>query len=371
MKSKKKCRIISLMVICVIICSVFTGLTGCGKKVEAPKATTKKVTTQTITDDAGRKVTIPIKIKKCYYTSPIGMIMVYSLAPDKMAGWSMQLTDNEKKFIPAKYASLPFLGGLQMNGKINTEELVKVKPDVIFSVGPDAIDQTTVSTANKLQEQLKIPVIVIDNSDKKIDKAYALMGKILGAQDRAKKLAAYCTSTIKEVTAATKNIPKEKRVNVYYAEGPKGLQTEPTGSSHALVLDMVNANNVAKVQVKNGSGMSDVSMEQVLSWNPDVIISWGKDAGGASDLIKTSSDWKNINAVKDGKIYEIPNSPFNWFDRPPSVNRFLGLKWLAATLYPNNYKVNMVKEVKNFYSLFYHANISDNDAKALLKNSIK
>ncbi|MBV7276016.1 ABC transporter substrate-binding protein [Clostridium sp. PL3] len=363
---KKKSRITFLLILSMIICSVFFNLTGCEKKVEAPKAAT-----QTITDDAGRKVTIPEKINKCYYTSPIGMIMVYSLAPDKMAGWSMKLTDNEKKYIPSKYTSLPFLGGLQMNGKINVEELAKVKPDVIFSVGPDAIDKTSVSTADKLQQQLNIPVIVVDSNIEKIDKAYALMGKILGAEDKAKELADYCNNTVNEVKAATKDIPKEKRVNVYYAEGPKGLATEAPGSSHALVLDMAKGNNVAKVQSKGGSGMSEVSMEQVLSWNPDVIISWGTDAGGACDLIKTSQDWKNINAVKNGKIYEIPNSPFNWFDRPPSVNRYLGLKWLATTLYPDSYKVDMVKEVKSFYSLFYHADISDDDAKALLKNSVK
>ncbi|AZV57405.1 ABC transporter substrate-binding protein [Clostridium sp. AWRP] len=363
---KKKSKIFPIMMIFLLICSVFFSLTGCGKKAETPKATT-----QTITDDAGRKVTIPKKINKCYYTSPIGMIMVYSLAPDKMAGLSMKLTDSEKKYIPSKYTSLPLLGGLQMNGNINTEQLAKVKPDVIFSIGPDDINKASVSTADKLQQQINIPVVVINSSFEKIDKAYALMGKILGAEDKAKELTNYCTDTVKEVTEATKNIPKEKRANVYYAEGPKGLTTEPSGSSHALVLDMVNGNNVAKVKAKPGSGMSDVSMEQVLSWNPDVILSWGKDDGGASDLIKTSEEWKNINAVKNGKIYEIPSLPFNWFDRPPSVNRYLGLKWLAATLYPDVYKVDMVKEVEKFYSLFYHIDISDNDAKALLNNSAK
>ena len=144
----------------------------------------------------------------------------------------MQLTDNDKKYIPKKYQSLPFLGGLQMNGKINTEELMKAKPDVIFSIGPDAIDQTSVSTADKLQQQLNIPVIVIDSNVDKMAKAYETMGKLLGVEDRAKELADYCSNTVKEVTAATKDIPKEKRVSVYYAEGPKGLATEPTGSSH-------------------------------------------------------------------------------------------------------------------------------------------
>lgn len=360
----RKNKIASVLLILVMIFSLL--VTGCGTQSASQP---QQPTTQTITDHAGRSVTIPAKVNKCYYTSPLGMIMVYSLAPDKMVGWSMQLTDKEKKYIPEKYWSLPFLGGLQMNGKINTEELLKAKPDVIFSVGPDPMTDTTKSDADKLQQQLNIPVIVVDGDIKSTEKAYSFMGKILGVEDKAKELAAYCTKTMNEVTAATKDIPDNKKVKVYYAEGPKGLSTEPKGGSHALVLDLVNGNNVAQVAAKGGSGMSDVSLEQVLKWNPDVILSWGVDAGGAYDLIRTSGDWKNINAVKNNKVIEIPNYPYNWFDRPPSVNRFLGLKWLASTLYPDYYHVDMVKEVKDFYSLFYHVNLSDDDAKGLLKNS--
>ncbi|MGI6119444.1 MAG: ABC transporter substrate-binding protein [Desulfosporosinus sp.] len=357
----KEKKLVSLFILLIMVCSLFT---GCGTKDAA-----QQPTTQTITDHAGRSVTIPAQITKCYYTSPLGMIMIYTLAPDTMVGWSMQLTDKEKKYIPEKYHSLPFLGGQQANAKFNTEELLKANPDVIFSVGPDALTDTTVSNADKLQEQLNIPVIVVDGDIKSTEKAYTFIGKLLGVEEKAKELAAYCTNTMQEVTAATQAMPEEKRVNVYYAEGPKGLATEPKGSSHAIVLDMVKGNNVAQVAAKGGSGMSNVSMEQVLKWNPDVILSWGVDKGGAYDLIRTSEDWKNINAVKNDKVYEIPNYPFNWFDRPPSVNRFLGLKWLAATLYPDTYQVDMVKEVKNFYSLFYHVDLSDADAKDLLKNS--
>ncbi|MEA4902960.1 ABC transporter substrate-binding protein [Desulfitobacterium sp.] len=360
----RKNKMVSVVLMAAMIFSLL--LTGCGSQSASQP---QQPTTQTITDHAGRTVTIPAQINRCYYTSPLGMIMVYSLAPDKMVGWSMKLTDKEKKYIPEQYSSLPFLGGLQMNGKINTEELLKAKPDVIFSVGPDPLSDTNKSDADKLQQQLNIPVLVVDGDIRSTEKAYTFIGQILGVEDKAQELAAYCTKTLNEVTAATQSIPEDKRVKFYYAEGPKGLATEPKGGSHALVLDLVNGNNVAQVTAKGGGGMSDVSLEQVLKWNPDVILSWGVDAGGAYDLIRTSEDWKNINAVKNNKVIEIPNYPFNWFDRPPSVNRFLGLKWLANTFYPDYYKVDMVKEVKEFYALFYHANLSDDDAKDLLKNS--
>lgn len=371
MMKTKKTKLVALVVAMVMVLSL---ITGCGAQNTAqqqpnPQEQQQQPTTQTITDDAGRVVTIPALVERCYYTSPLGMMLIYPIAPEKMVGWPMKLTDKQKKYIPEKYISLPFLGGLQMNGKINTEELVKADPQVIFSVSPDMITDTMKSDADKLQAQLNIPVIVVNGDTSRTEEAFVFIGKILGVEDKAKELAKYCTDAMNEVKAATKDIADDKKVKVYYAEGPKGLATEPKGGSHALVLDWINSLNVAEIASKGGSGMSEVSLEQVLKWNPDVIISWGADAGGAYDFIRTSEDWKNIKAVKNNQIFEIPNYPFNWVDRPPSVNRFLGMKWLANTLYPDYYQVDMVKEVKGYYSLFYHVDISDTDAKELLTNS--
>lgn len=347
-------------------------LMGCGssssqkdkrENIQAAQQTAER----TITDHAGRTVKVPAKVDKVYFTSILGQIMVYTLAPEKMAGWTVQLSDEMKKYIPPQYHGLPYLGGQQMNAKLNVEEIAKVKPDVIFSVG--STDETAKSEADKLQQQLNIPVVVVDGDLRNTAKAYALLGEILGVEERAKKLADYCSQTLKDVAEKTKAIPKEKRVRVYYAEGPEGLATEPKGSSHALLLDLVNAENVAQVPQKGAAGMSSVSLEQVLKWNPDVILAWSSERGGAYDKILTRPDWQRIKAVKDKRVYAIPAYPFNWFDRPPSVNRILGLKWLAALLYPDVYKVDIVKETKEFYKLFYHVDLSDKDVKELLKNA--
>ncbi|MDD2373187.1 MAG: ABC transporter substrate-binding protein, partial [Syntrophomonadaceae bacterium] len=118
-RGKVKTAIIATMMF-ILICTLFTGCSS--KKItQTPPA---QPTEQTIIDHAGRSVTIPANIEKVYYTSPIGMIMVYTMAPEKMAGSSMQLSDNEKKYLLPQVKELPYLGGLQMNAKINTEELV-------------------------------------------------------------------------------------------------------------------------------------------------------------------------------------------------------------------------------------------------------
>ena len=363
MNKQGKFKAIAILTLLLLMISSI--LTGCGAKKAA-----EQPQVQTITDQAGRKVTIPSKINKVYFTSPIGQIMVYVLAPDKMAGWTMQLSDNDKKYILPQYRDLPYLGGLQMNAKINTEELVKANPDLILNVGTDLINDQTISDSDKLQQQLNIPVVVVDGSIANTEKSLTFVGQLLGAEDKAKEISAYCTNSLSEVLKVTKSIPEAQRARVYYAEGPQGLATEPTGSSHAELLDILNMVNVAQTTNKIGGGMSSVSLEQVLKWNPDIILAWCTDRGGAYDQILSSPDWKNINAVKNKKVYEIPNAPYNWFDRPPSIARFLGLKWLTATLYPDYYKIDMMKETRDFYKLFYHIDLTDEDAKGLLKNSL-
>ena len=356
----------TMTVLALILLMLSTVLTGCAQKgPETPAPTTK-----TITDQAGRQVTIPAAIDKVYFTNPIGQIMVYVLAPDKMAGWTMQLSDNEKKYILPQYTELPYLGGMQMNAKINTEELVKAAPDVIFNVGTEPANDNSITSSDKLQEQINIPVLYVDGRLENTEAALTFIGDLLGVPDRAKEIIAYCNKTLDETTTATKDIPADKKVRVYYAEGPKGLSTEPSGSPHARLLDVLNITNVAMVDIAGQTGMSAVSLEQVLAWNPDVILSWGADRGGAYDLILSDPDWQNINAVKNNQVYEVPNYPFNWFDRPPSISRFLGLKWVASTIYPDYYQTDMVKETKDFYKLFYHIDIGDDEAQALLKTSI-
>ena len=89
----------------------------------------------------------------------------------------------------------------------------------------------------------------------------------------------------------------------------------------------------------------------------------------ADEIIHTDEKWSHISAVKNGRVYTMPNAPFAWCDRPPGVNRFLGVQWIANMLYLDRYDVDMVEEVKNFYSFLYSVDITDDDARELHGNS--
>lgn len=343
--------------------------TGSAAQAASPSVAAEGGKTRTITDMAGRTITIPSEIKKAYTTSQIGIIVLYTLNPDKLAGWGFALTDNDREFIDPKYFGLPVLGTWSgKNGTGNIEEIIRIHPDIILSIG--TIDDSQKTLSDKIQEQTGIPVVMADGPLDKLDRMYEMVGDIMGEQARAKELSDYCSETVNGIKAITAKVPQDKRVKVYYAEGPKGLETDPKGSFHTQVLDLVNGVNAADVPMQSGFGRTAVSLEQLLKWDPEVIIAgYDKDAkAGFFNDIYNTSEWKGIKAVRNKKVYSIPNRPFDWFDRPPSVNRIIGVKWLANLLYPQYVKLDMESEVKVFYEKFYHKKLTEQETKKLLAN---
>lgn len=353
--------------ISIILISIL--LTACGKELTRFNSTV--IAKREITDMIGRKVTIPSDVKKVYATSAVGTIFVYSIDPSKLIGQA-GMSAKDSKYVLEQYRNLPVLGG--MNGAENNnavrEKVVKAAPDIILSTTMEASDDVAAaSNADILQEQLGIPVIVFTSNLSQLDKTYEFMGELLGDKERAKVLANYCRNTISEIKLSVAKIPEEKRLRVYYAEGETGLNTIADGSRHNEVLDFVQGINVAKVPMD--VGQAAVSLEKVMFWNPDVILV-GKmkgEEGNLPEFIKDNSSWKNIKAVKEHQVYKIPNQPFSWLDRPPSINRIIGIKWLANLLYADYVKIDIKAETKNFYRIFYHYELTEQEVEDLLKYS--
>lgn len=113
-----------------------------------------------ITDMAGRTVVLSENVEKVFSTGAVGTILLYSLDPDKMVGWNYDLRDGEKRFIAEEYHDLPNLGGAGKES-MNAEEVLKVDPDVLITMGK--IDDTTISEVDEMQEQLGKPVVLLDD----------------------------------------------------------------------------------------------------------------------------------------------------------------------------------------------------------------
>lgn len=332
-----------------------------------------------ITDMVGREISIPTKIDRIFSVNNTGTVLCYCLAPDKVIGWNSKLNNNMKKYIKGKAASLPVLGTLYGNTTANAslEEIMLAAPDIIIFMAP-RITNKVIKSADQIQNKLKIPVIIVDGQLKNTDKTLKFLGPILGEEERVDKLANYFSNLYQEVIEVAAQIKDDDKVNVYYARGNNGLTTEIKGSPNTETLRLVGANNVAKLDVdsENFSGLAGnytVAMEQLLIWNPDIII-----VGGGfytdSELynnIKKKENWQNIKAVANNQIYFVPTAPFNWFDRPPSLNKILGIIWAAEIIYPDQYSFDIRNEVKEFYSLFYNYDLNEIELNQLLAYTIK
>jgi iron complex transport system substrate-binding protein len=100
-----------------------------------------------------------------------------------------------------------------------------------------------------------------------------------------------------------------------------------------------------------------------MLYNPDVIVA---QESMFTEKVYSDPAWRNVKAVREHKVYLIPRTPLNWFDRPPSFMRFLGLEWLTSKLYPREFPVNMSAETRKFYSIFLGVELSDSDVREIL-----
>lgn len=322
-------------------------------------------------DMAGRTVIVPRKIRKAFGMSPVGTVLLYTLSPELLAGWNYQPDPGELAFYPEPYRHLPVLGGwFGKNNTANLETIIQAHPDVLISMG----DPMGVAMADRVQQQTHIPVVYLDGSLEKLPDAYLKAGELLGNPARAADLAAECRRTLDEVANKVAAIPAARRRRVYYAEGPTGLETEPGNSMHSEALIFGGAQNVAAVPNQQGYGHTPVSMEQVLAWNPDVVVSGYDHTSSPGEFYRTvwtNDAWQMVRAVRNHEVYEVPQYPFNWMDRPPSVNRIIGIRWIANLLYPDVFHDDMRAATRHFYAKFYHWQLTDAELDRLLATSTR
>ncbi len=333
----------------------------------ATETVTEEPTTRTIVDDAGRTVEIPATINKVLCCGPVECILTYMLAPEKLGGWCVLPNSTEgANYFDTQYANLPVVGGWYGKSTGNYETFISLEPDLIL----DSYVTTVEERQNKFGSIPVVGINVFDTYDT-MPQSILKLGEILGVEERAQNLVDYYTEAGNYVASVLANITEEDKVTVYYAEGDGGLSTDPSGSPHTKLIDFCGGSNVAVVEDQTGYGMTSVSMEQILLWNPDVIIIGRAADATLYDQILSDPIWGNLQAVKDGRVYLRPNNPFSWFDGPSGMNEIIGIYWMIQTLYPEFCAdLDLKAKVQEFYLDFYHYSLTDADYDALMANTI-
>jgi iron complex transport system substrate-binding protein len=319
---------------------------------------------RTIADAARRKVEVPGEVSRVFAAGPPAAIMLFTLAPDLLLGWTSEFRPAEKDFVPRRYADLPGVGRITGRGNTaNLETVLALKPDLIVDYG--TVDPTYVSLANRVQQQTGIPYILLDGKFDRIAESYTLLGEAVDRRDAADGHAAYANNLLRALDRAIGAIAADKRPRVYYARGPAGLQTGAAGSINTEIIERAGAVNVAAAM--GPGGLVNVSLEQVLGWNPDTILTIDPSF---HQRALSDSAWKDVKAVRDKRVFLSPNLPFGWIDFPPAVNRLLGLQWLAHLFYPQAFPDDLRPIVADFHRRFYHRVPTDAQLDKLLAHAL-
>ena len=355
---KKTQRLLALLLALVMALS----LAACGAQ-SAPVDENTAPETRVFTDSVGREVTVPVQIDQVAVSGPMAQIVLFALCPDKLVGISNAWDESAAQYLDTEYYNLPLLGQLYGGkGELNLETLLESGAQVVIDVG-EAKDGIA-EDPDALQEQTTIPFVHISATLATMDETYTMLGDLLGMPDEAKALADYCRSTYDRALTIADSVEK---ANLLYITGDAGLNVIAQGAYHAEVIDLLS-NNLAVVDEPSSKGTgNEVDMEQILNWNPDVIL-FAPDS--IYDTVAEDAAWQGVTAIQNGAYYEVPMGPYNWMGFPPSVQRLLGMLWMAKVLYPAAADFDLYTEAAQYFKLFYHCDLTREQYDALVANSL-
>jgi iron complex transport system substrate-binding protein len=307
-----------------------------------------------VKDATGRIVTVPDRVERIMASGPTAAVVLYVLAPEKMVGWPSAPRPNEREFILPAARDLPEFGRLTGRGDTaNVEVVLKAKPDVIFDFG--SVSPTFASLAERVQQQTDLPYLLFSGRLDQTAASLRALGQAFGVSTRAEAVARYVEETDRLLDERLKDIPQSARKRVYLARQPNGLETGLQGSINTEIIERAGGINVAERTTGRG-GIANVSLEQLIAWGPDTIITW--DANFFARVYEDPA-WASIPAVANKRVFQAPRLPFGWIDAPPSINRTIGLRWIAGLLYPEKFREDIRVAARDFIKLFYQADVTD------------
>jgi len=316
---------------------------------------------KTVTDRNGRTVRVPVDPKRiaCFFGPSYEKVFLLGSADRvaamslKQSTWAHKLNPDLKKVVVMPSYTDP-----------DVERLLHLGIDLVFYW------QWPQQTAR--MASAGIPVVCPydgagnPGSSAGFMRAYKqemrFYGQVLG--EKARKIAeSYCSyydSKMARIVAISSKIPDNRRPSVYYITGRNVFATQGGAGTSRWLLEMAGARMVSRDLNRN---FLDVTMEQVIAWDPEVIL-----VGGLTtpDAIRNDPRWKTIRAVRHNRVYTCPEGVFIWGHGSSEGHLFV--LWLAKVLHPERFRsFDLVRETREYFSRFYHYPLTEAEAHRILK----
>lgn len=306
-------------------------------------------------DSAAREVALPKHVRRVLPTGNPAAAAVFCVARDRLLGWPEPIPGQSPP-ITTRIPAAPRLTPYDFENSLHAVRTSE--PELILDFGTCA--PAFIDFAKRLQTETGIPVAIVDGHLTETPETLSLLGRIFDAAPRAEEL----TREWHRIWSGVNEACASKRVapSVHYAIGAAGEKTVRRGSIHLESLAILGANNVAEVESGDG-GRVRVDPRDVAAWNPDMILTIDPAFyAGAAEL----EVWGDIDAIRNGRLYLAPAPILSWFDFPPSINRIIGLAWLARLFYGNAYHGDIVEDAERFHRIFYDTPLEAEALAAML-----
>lgn len=326
-------------------------------------AVTPVLADRTVTDQLGRQITLPDSVNRVVVLQHQTLNLLVQLnAADDIVGvlssWKKQLGPEFARFMPSiDKMSMP--GDLT---QVNIESLLALHPQVVFvaNYAPEPMIQQIQNAgipvvAISLREDAAGEKNKMNPSMADEERAYneglkqgiRLIGEVVNRQAEASALIDYTFAARAKFNAPVAAIPPAEKVRVYMAN--PDLNTYGSGKYTGLMMQHAGAMNVAAATVK---GARQVSLEQVLKWDPQVIFVQDRYPEVVKQ-ITTNPQWQAIDAVKNHRVWLMPEYAKAWgYPMPEALA--IGELWMAKKLYPERYKdIDVDAAAQDYYHRFY------------------
>ncbi len=321
-----------------------------------------------IQDMLGREVVVPENLQRvALLGGPTGQVAFILGVQDRLCAVTNTLRMSQlARMLYPKVEDLP--GPRTVAGNINIEELIESRPELVIAGDTDG---------QIVERKTRIPVAYLDSSMaagiKELKDEIRFYAKVFQKEDRAEIFAAYLDNTIAFVRSRTSDIPIDKRKKVFNGYHANHLVTLGGDTFLQERIEAAGCLNAAAPVSTEGkqtglhAGLGEVTMEQVLAWNPDILVI---NAGKPEDLY-IDARWRAIKAIKTKQVFYQPTGIFI-FNRPTAESAVLYPLWLAVMAYPERFQdISLVAEVKKFYKEVMQANLTDQQASDILKGAFE
>jgi len=283
-------------------------------------------------DKLGRWVRVEVPVKRAVVI--VGYEIIPALkAENQVIGvsrWAVNLCDLYKKLVK-RY---PWLEKNQIGTGVdlNIETIFKLHPDLIitWTYQKNMVDFLT-------SHGFKVFTIYPD-SIKELFKVIETEGILFGKKKRADFVIKETQRLLNFVRNRVKQIPKQKRLVIIHVGMKPNVVACKKGIASELIRLIGGINPAVTINARD----TEVSLEKIYAWNPDVIFIWGSAKYGP-EFFYSHPEWSFIRAVKNHRIYKLPN----WSTWSPRVA--LIALYMAKKAYPKYFKdVDFFKVAKSF-----------------------